>query len=272
MTSREPEDKGLAVGPDNGQELYGQDPASYAAGRPDYPERVYDVLVNRCRLREGSRVVEIGPGTGLTTAKLLSLGASVTAVEPNASMARYLEQTLDGEALDVVVAPFEDAPLPAGSFDLAIAANSFHWVDPDIGPQKLGRLVAPGGWVAIWGMLFDDPTRRTEFSSALRDLLGPPLVSVTDPGHLQLLMDEAARLPSLRQAGFLDVESELIRSEVTLNAVQVRALYTSMTIILRRSPSEQPLLLDSIEGIVRDQFGGHVDLHFVTGLATARHP
>jgi hypothetical protein len=52
MTSGQPEGKVAAVDPDNGRQLYGQDPAPYRAGRPDYPERVYDVLVNRCRLRK----------------------------------------------------------------------------------------------------------------------------------------------------------------------------------------------------------------------------
>jgi SAM-dependent methyltransferase len=254
------------------RELYGQDPASYSAGRPDYPHRVYDILVNRCHLREASRVLEIGPGTGQVTARLLSLGARVTAVEPNAPMAEYLEEALGGTALDVVVASFEEARIADQRFDLAVAANAFQWVDRDIGPQKLRRLVVPGGWVAIWGMLFDDPTRRDEFNTWLESLLGPPLAAVTDPGRLQMLIDEAERLPELRHAGFLDIESELIRSDVSMNGEQVRALYASMTTILLRPPSEWPHLLDSIEETVRDQFGDRVDLHFVVGLYTARNP
>jgi SAM-dependent methyltransferase len=255
-----------------GRELYGQDPASYSAGRPDYPERVYDVLVNRCHLREASRVLEIGPGTGQVTSRLLSLGASVTAVEPSAPMAEYLEEALGGTALDVVVATFEDARIADGSFDLAVAANAFQWVDREVGAHKLRRLVVPGGWVAIWGMLFEDPTRRDEFNSWMESLLGPPLAAGTDPGGLKILFDEAERLPELRQAGFLDVESELIRSDVSMNGEQVRALYASMTTILLRPPSERPQLLDSIEETVRDQFGDSVDLHFVACLYTARNP
>lgn len=49
------------------RQVYGTDPALYDAGRPDYPDRVYDVLMQRCGLQQGTRVLEIGPGTGLAT-------------------------------------------------------------------------------------------------------------------------------------------------------------------------------------------------------------
>lgn len=256
----------------NGRRLYGQDPGSYHAGRPDYPERVYEVLVDRCGLREGSRVIEIGPGTGLATARLLSLGARVTGVEVNAAMADYLGGTLGSQKLDVVVAPFEEAELADGAFDLAVAANAFHWIDPEVGAQRLRRLLVPAGWVASWGMLFDDPTRPDDLSPFLERLLGVSSTLASTPEALPFHLAEAAHLPELRRAGFVDIESEVIRSEVTMTPDQVRALYASMTIILRRPPGEQPGLLDAIEAIVRDEFGGHLERHFVTGLSTARNP
>jgi len=115
--------------PSEGRELYGRDPGAYDLGRPQYPERVWQVLESRCGLRAHSRVVEIGPGTGLVTRRLLATGAEVTAVEPNASMVAYLEEQLGGPSLAVVHAPFEDVRVGEGVFYLAVAATSFHWVD-----------------------------------------------------------------------------------------------------------------------------------------------
>lgn len=261
-----------APDPAFGRQLYGQDPRSYDAGRPDYPERVYEVLVQRCGLGDGSRVIEIGPGTGLATARLLSLGAHVTGVEANAGLAAHLQQTRSGKNLEVIVAPFEDAELAPGAFDLAAAANSFHWIEPGVGAPKLRRLLVPGGWVAVWDMLFDDPTRSDELAPFMERLLGVSSTFASPTGGLPFPLDEAGRLPELHQAGFLDVESEVIRSEVTMDAAQVRALYASMTIILGRPPGEQAQLLDAIEAIVRDEFAGRVERHFVTGLFTGRNP
>src|SRR5258708_26263543 len=141
--SGQPSEIVAGLNPSEGRDLYGYDPAAYEVGRPEYPERIWQVLETRCNLRAGSRVVEIGPGTGLVTRRLLSKGAKVTAVEANAAMAGYLQQTLDHNSLDVVIAPFEDAHLADDAFDLAVAATSFHWVDHRAGTERLRRVIPP---------------------------------------------------------------------------------------------------------------------------------
>jgi 16S rRNA (adenine1518-N6/adenine1519-N6)-dimethyltransferase len=47
-------------------------------------------------LQPGDRVVEIGPGLGVLTRRLLAAGASVTAVELDPRLADYLRRELDG--------------------------------------------------------------------------------------------------------------------------------------------------------------------------------
>src|SRR5271157_2937131 len=69
------------------RQLYGRDAAGYDAGRPQYPEAVYDILVARCGLTQGTNVLEIGPGTGLVTRRLVGFGAKVVAVEPEPALA-----------------------------------------------------------------------------------------------------------------------------------------------------------------------------------------
>lgn len=145
------------------RQVYGTNPAEYDAGRPDYPDRIYEVLAERCGLRDGSRVLEIGPGSGTATRHLLAVGAEVVAVEPNAALGSYLGETNPGQRLRVIQSTFEDAELEDGCFDLVTAATSFHWVDPESGFAKLGRVVRPGGWVAVWWTIFGDSTRPDPF-------------------------------------------------------------------------------------------------------------
>ena len=61
-----------------------------------------------CGLGTGSRVLEIGPGTGQATGDLLRNGATVTAVELGAEMAAALEAKYRGQNLTVRVGAFED--------------------------------------------------------------------------------------------------------------------------------------------------------------------
>src|ERR1700722_13207118 len=102
-TTVPPHELGSGLHREEGRRLFGLDPAGYRAGRPDYPEVVYETLVERCGLGPRTRALEIGPGTGLVTQHLLREGAHVTAVEPDPAMATYLQDTAASANLDVVI-------------------------------------------------------------------------------------------------------------------------------------------------------------------------
>ena len=132
--------------PTEGRQLYGQDPVAYALGRPDYPERAYELLASRCGLAGATRVIEVGPGTGLVTRRLLGAGAHVTGIEPNTAMSAYLGRTIADPRLDVIVDAFEDVDLSPDSFDLAVAATSFHWVSqPPVCANFAGSYILADG-------------------------------------------------------------------------------------------------------------------------------
>lgn len=57
-----------------------------------------DAIVEAAELTPGDRVVEVGPGLGVLTRRLLAAGASVLAVELDARLAAYLRRELDGVA------------------------------------------------------------------------------------------------------------------------------------------------------------------------------
>jgi 16S rRNA (adenine1518-N6/adenine1519-N6)-dimethyltransferase len=57
---------------------------------------VLDQIVAAAELRPGDNVVEIGPGLGVLTRRLLAAGASVMAVELDARLAEYLRRELYG--------------------------------------------------------------------------------------------------------------------------------------------------------------------------------
>jgi 16S rRNA (adenine1518-N6/adenine1519-N6)-dimethyltransferase len=55
-----------------------------------------DAIVDAAELASGDRVVEVGPGLGVLTRRLLAAGASVVAVELDATLAQYLRRELGG--------------------------------------------------------------------------------------------------------------------------------------------------------------------------------
>lgn len=255
-----------------GRQLFGSDPAGYDTARPGHPDRVYDMLVERCGLGPGTSVLEIGPGTGQATRRLLELGADpIIAVEPDPILAEYLtDRTSD--RVDVIIAPLEEADLPASRFDLAVAASSFHWVEENVGLSKLRATLCPGGWVALWWTLFGDDERPDPFSDAIdsivRDLPASPHEG--NPDRPRFPLDVVARTKALDTCGFELPEHELIRWTHEWDTAGIRALFATFSPIARLEEAPRKSALDEIARVARHEFGGRVSKPLLTSLFVAR--
>ncbi|WP_052847236.1 class I SAM-dependent DNA methyltransferase [Streptomyces avicenniae] len=121
----------------------------YDRARPRYPEQLFTDLAESAGLTPGSRVLEIGCGTGQATVPLARRGYAVTAVELGAGMAAVARRNLarwpDAE---VTVSAFEDWTLPAEPFDAVVSATAFAWVDPTVRVRKAAAALRPGGVLA----------------------------------------------------------------------------------------------------------------------------
>lgn len=124
----------------------------YDRARPSYPPELFADVSQLTSIGRGSRVLEIGPGTGQATVPLAERGCLVTAVELGANLAEVARGKLASySGCDVVVAAFEEFPLPPEPFDLVLAATSWHWLRPDDRAAKVARALRRGGHLAIIG-------------------------------------------------------------------------------------------------------------------------
>ena len=93
-----------------------------------------DTIVDAAELQPGDRVVEIGPGLGVLTRRLLAAGASVLSVELDARLAAYLRRELDGvEGFELIEADALDLhprEMFAGEAFKVVANIPYHITSP----------------------------------------------------------------------------------------------------------------------------------------------
>lgn len=130
-----------------------QQAADYERGRPTYPRPVIDLLVTEIPIHRGTRVCDLGAGTGQLTRALLAEAADVVAVEPVLAMRERLQQACP-EA-DVRDGSAERLPLEDGSVDVVTVAQAFHWFDAGRALAEIHRVLRPGGTLALMWNLRD---------------------------------------------------------------------------------------------------------------------
>lgn len=256
-----------------GRRLFGEDPANYDRVRPGHAEGVYTILRERCGLCRGSKVLEVGPGTGQATRPLLELGAGpLVGIEPDPRLAEFLRKSL-GDRVELRETALEDAEL-ATDFDLAAAASSFHWVEEDVGLAKLRESLCPGGWVALWWTSFGDETRRDPFMLAVDSLFDnvPHGPSGPSEGRPSFARDAELRLGALARAGFEERSYDEMRWTSEWDTEGIRGLYATFSPINSLDADRRLELLDSVARIAAVDFGGRVEKPLVTSLYTARRP
>jgi 2-polyprenyl-6-hydroxyphenyl methylase/3-demethylubiquinone-9 3-methyltransferase len=174
---------------------FGSGAAAYERGRPSYPSTVVDLLVEELGIGLGTRVVDLGAGTGKWTRLLVERGARVYAVEPVGGMRdELLVAVPEAEPLE---APAEAVPLPDGSIDVVTAAQSFHWFDAPAALAECARLLRPGGTLVL-DALADTALSRFVMVRLLEHVPGGPPPGLHDPA---LFVDRTRLLAAADRLG-----------------------------------------------------------------------
>jgi SAM-dependent methyltransferase len=118
--------------------------ARYAAYRPHYPPELVGVLADRCARHDVAW--DVGCGSGQLSVALAARFARVVATDPAQAQLDHAERD---PRVAYRCAPAEASGLPEAGADLAVAAQAAHWFDWPRFVAEAGRVVRPGGLVAL---------------------------------------------------------------------------------------------------------------------------
>ncbi|MDX5931242.1 class I SAM-dependent methyltransferase [Acidiphilium acidophilum] len=266
------------VGHRFGRDAFGDDPARYDAARPAYPDELYERLEAIGALRRGISIFEIGPGTGLATRRLLDYRPRrLLAVEPDSRLAAYLADRFrlhEGcDALGIATAPFETVGLAPESFDLGIAATSFHWVRQPGGLDRVRAALLPGGWWAMWWTNFGTAI-SDDFQIAIQPIFMETLGVAAQGSRTRLAfdLDHSRRRDQLGRAGFAQIGVMSWQRRLRLTTAALIDLYSSFSVIKALPDGNRSRLLDGLADIAETRFGGAPERVFTTTLYTAQNP
>ena len=129
--------------------------AAFRAFRPEYPTALFEIIEAEAGPARGL-VIDLGAGTGLSTAPLSTRFERVIAVEPDAAMAAALSDLADNIEVDPRSA--EAFSAESDSADLVTAGNSFYWFDGQAVADRIGRWLIRGAPFAAYRYRFPGAT------------------------------------------------------------------------------------------------------------------
>ncbi len=247
----------------------------YDRVRPTYPADLFAALFDLLAVEP--EIVEVGPGTGQATKDLLARGASVHAIEIGPAMAARLRANLGSERLQVSVGDFEVLHIEPRSADAVFSASAYHWISRRAQIDRPAAILRPRGVVAIVDVIQVRSPDDLGFFAAAQPIYErygeghtgppPPTRDGVDPPVRSVL--EADRR-------FDHVAVRRFDWNQTYRAADYRELMLSYSGTQMMEEPDRLGLLDDIESVIRNDFGGVVTRPLVvtltTGILTRRSP
>jgi SAM-dependent methyltransferase len=242
-------------------ESFGAVAALYDQARPSYPPALFDLL-----LGEGAAdVLDIGCGTGIAAASVAARGCRVLGVEIDARMAEIAR----AKGLEVEVASFEGWDDAGRRFDVVMAGQAWHWIDPQAGAQKAARVLRDRGRIGLFWNLGDPPPQLRERLSPVYSELEPELKNYSIVLGVQSGRDRESADGLVASGRFEDVEVRRFPWRTSYDTEGWLSFLITHSDHATLPPPRRERLLTAV-GEAIDAIGGSFEVEYSAILVTGR--
>lgn len=182
------------------QQLWDSDPEGWALYAEPHNAPLFRALLDATSAGPGTRLLDVGCGTGLMLQLASHRGAQVTGVDVAPGLLAVARERLP-EA-DLWLADMDRLPLADASFDAVVGANTFQFAgDPPGALREAARVCRPGGAVAA--STFAEPERCE--STAVHEAMSALSPPERQSAHAPYSLSEPGNLESALAAAGLEV-------------------------------------------------------------------
>lgn len=179
---------------------------SYDRARPTPAPALLDLLTQMIHLPRLALVVDLGSGTGLSTAIWGERAERVIGIDPNADMRQAAIHKVEGSPYAAHIAYqagfAHQTGLPDECADIVTCAQSFHWMEPTSTLAEIARILRPGGLFAAYD--YDTPpTIHWELDRVAQEMTGRLVELLQERGLAQTLKiwPKDKHLERMRESG-----------------------------------------------------------------------
>ena len=233
-------------------------PEAYDQFRPHYPKELFSDIIHYSNIKEGSRILEIGCGTGQATQGFVDLGyKNLTCVELGNNLADFTAEKYKGEPTIIVHnAAFEDWNCERDAFDVAISATAFHFIDPHIGYPKVHDLLKSDGTMAFFWTVHVQV--YDELHNEIRELYKKYALDLDDsikPGPKEVMQETYHTI--LGTGLFSDLQMKTYQWEHSYSSEDYVSLLNTHSKHRQIEEKQRHLLLSGIKETI-DSHGGYI--------------
>jgi SAM-dependent methyltransferase len=242
----------------------------YNEARPCYPDELFSTLISITGLTSNAEVLEIGPGTGQATKPLAIGGYNITCIELGSALSKVAQHELsDYPNVEILTGAFESMKLPNGTFDLVLAATSFHWIKPEVKYIKSHQILKQNGYLAII------------HTNHVSDEKGDFLFEISKPIYDRYNFSDKNQnqsLPKTLDIFPIEIDKNLFRL-IHFQLFPVMIIYTAKEYInllntysnhLAAKQQVRDDFFKEIEALINERFNGSIEKHFVMSLTIAQ--
>lgn len=203
------------------KELFSHASGQYLQFRPSYPKELFEFIVSLTEKQD--RAWDCATGNGQAAVSLAAWFENVFATDLSE---QQIQHAIGHDRVTYSVGTAESSRFPSDYFDLVTVAQAIHWFNFDLFYAETGRVLKPGGVLAVWchGLI---ESSNTFINTAIKTFYTKTLGAFWDPERLYIdEMYQTIPFP------YSEISSPAFNIDVSWNKIQLLGFFRTWSAVL----------------------------------------